>query len=55
MKSDRLRINNLSNSLCFLGFLLFKDEADTIDLLVNDSLLVELKAVQDVVPIHKAR
>ena len=26
-----------------------------MDLLVNDCLLVELKAVQDVVPIHKAQ
>ena len=48
-------MNNLSNSLCFLGFLLFQDEADTMDVMGDDCLLVDLKAVQDVVPIHKAR
>jgi len=41
--------------LCFLRSLLFQEETLKFDLLVDGCLLVELKAIHDVLPIHKAQ
>ena len=46
-----MSLNKMSCILCVLRFLLFQSE----NMLVDGCLLVELKAVHDVLPIHKAQ
>ncbi len=61
-RSKGLSVNNVYNSLCFLCVLLFRTETETMhplfakaDRLSGEVMLLELKAVQDVLPIHKAQ